>query len=103
MGNSAPSILFSYKVNFSRETPNDFYVSGDRVQGIIQIVTNDNDNDLNSKYGPLYVELIGQLHDFATNRYHDGYGKGLQIFFRKQVQVITLPNDNQKLVRLIKH
>ncbi|CAF2635133.1 unnamed protein product [Rotaria sp. Silwood2] len=55
MGNSAPSFLFSYKVNFTRETPKDFYLSGDRVQGIIQIATNDNDNDLIRKYGPLWA------------------------------------------------
>jgi hypothetical protein len=98
MGNSAPFVFFSYKVNFTREIPNDFYLSGDRVQGIIEIITNDNDNDLNFKYGPLHVELIGELHDFRTNR-HQRYAKGDQIFFRKRVQVIKLPNNNQKLVR----
>jgi hypothetical protein len=101
MGNSAPSVLFSFKVKFSRETPNDFYLSGDRVQGIIQIITNDNDNDLNFKYGPLYVELIGELHDFKTNIHQQRNTKGVQIFFRKRTQVIKLPNDNQPLVRCL--
>jgi hypothetical protein len=67
MGNSATSVFFSYKVKFTREIPNDFYLSGDRVQGIIQILTNDHDNDLNFKYGPLYVELIGEFQDFKVN------------------------------------
>ncbi|CAF3305308.1 unnamed protein product [Rotaria socialis] len=96
LGNSAPSLLFSYKVNFTREIPNDFYLSGDRVQGIIQIATNDNENDLIQKYGPLYVELIGELHDFKTDT-HQHYTKGVQIFFRTRTQIIQLPNDNQKL------
>jgi len=99
MGNSAPSVLFSFKVKFSRETPNDFYLSGDRVYGIIQIVTNDNDSDLNFKYGPLYVELIGELHDFRTNMHQQRTAKGVQIFFRKRAQVIKLPDDNQQSVR----
>ncbi|CAF4938468.1 unnamed protein product [Rotaria magnacalcarata] len=85
LGNSAPSFLFSYKVNFTREIPNDFYLSGDRVQGIIQIATNDNENDLIEKYGPLYVELIGELHDFKTDT-HQHYTKGVQIFFRTRTQ-----------------
>ncbi|CAF1188486.1 unnamed protein product [Rotaria sordida] len=96
MGNSAPSFLFSYKLNFTRETPNDFYLSGERVQGIVQITTNYNDNDLTHKYGPLYVELIGELHDFKTNT-HQHYTKGVHVFFRRRAQVIKLPNDNQKL------
>jgi hypothetical protein len=100
MGNSgnAPSLFYSYKVNFTREIPNDFYLSGDRVQGVIQILTNDNDDDLNFKYGPLYVELVGELHDFKSNS-HNSHGKGDRIFFRKRAQVTKLPNDNQQLVR----
>ncbi|CAF1013383.1 unnamed protein product [Rotaria sp. Silwood1] len=95
-GNSAPTFLFSYKLNFTRETPNDFYLSGDRVQGIIQITTNDNDNDLIRKYGPLYVELIGELHDFKTDT-HQHYTEGVHVFFRRGAQVIQLPNDQEKL------
>lgn len=98
MGNIAPSVSFSFKVNFSRETPNDFYLSGDRVQGVIQVATDDTDNDLNSKYGPLYVELIGELNDFkASIQQH--INRGVKIFFRKRAQLTKLPNDNQQLVR----
>lgn len=98
MGNNAPSVSFSFKVNFSRETPNDFYLSGDRVQGIIQVATDDTDNDLNSKYGPLYVELIGELNDFKTN-IHQHINRGVTIFFRRRAQLTKLPNDNQQQVR----
>ena len=100
MGNSAASVFFSYKVKFTREIPNNFYLSGDRVQGIIQILTNDNDDNLTVKYGPLHVELIGELQDFKTNN-HQRYRKGVQIFFRKQTQLIQLPNNNQQLVRYL--
>lgn len=98
MGNSVPPVFFSYKVNFTREIPNDFYLNGDRVQGIIEILTNDNDNDLDSKYGPLHVELIGELQDFKTNT-QQRYTEGVQIFFRKRTQLTKLPNDNQQRVR----
>ena len=99
MGNSARSLFYLYKVNFTRETPNDFYLSGDRVQGIIEIVINDTDDDLNLKYGPLHVELIGALCDFKPDIYHT-YGKEDRIFFRKRAQLIKLPNDYQQLVSI---
>jgi hypothetical protein len=101
MGNSAPSVLFSFNVKFSRETPNDFYLSGDRVQGIIQIVTNDNDNDLNFKYGPMYVELVGELHGFQTNIQQQRRLRNVQTFFQKRAQVTKLPDDNQQPVRYL--
>jgi len=99
MGNIAPSILSSFKVKFTREAPNDFYLSGDRVQGIIEIVTKDKDNDVNFKHGPLYVELIGKLKDCKTNSHQQRIATGVQIFFRQRAQVIKLPNDNQQMVR----
>jgi hypothetical protein len=100
MGNSAPSVFFLFKAKLSRETPYDFYLSGDRVEGIIQIVTNDNEDDLNCKYGPLYVELIGELHNFKTNT-HQKIRKGVQVFFRKRAQVTKLSNDNPRSVRFL--
>ena len=99
MGNGASSLIYSYKVNFTRETPNDFYLSGDRVQGIIQILINDTDDDLNLKYGPLQVELIGELCDFKPDIYLT-YAKGDRIFFRKRAQLIKLPIDYQQLVSI---
>ena len=97
MGNYL-SASFSFKVKFSRETPNDFYLSGDRVQGIVQVVTDDIENDLNSKYGPLYVELIGEMHDFKIQSRLEST-QVVRIFFQTQTQVTKLPNDNQQLVR----
>ncbi len=97
--NAVSSVSFSFKVKFTRESPNDFYLSGDRVQGIIQLVTNENENDLNRKYGPLHVELIGELNDFITNKHGTLYAKDIRKFFRKQARVEKLPNDNQQLVR----
>lgn len=94
-------VSFSFKVKFTRESPNDFYLSGDRVHGIVQLVTNENENDLNRKYGPLHVELIGELNDFITNKHGTLYAKDIRKFFRKQAQVEKLPNDNQQLVRYI--
>ena len=85
---------FSWKVKFTRESPNDFYLSGDRVQGVVQLVADENEDDLNREYGPLYVELIGELNDFITNRHGALYAKDIQKFFRKQAQVERLPSDN---------
>jgi hypothetical protein len=100
--NGVSSVSFSFKVKFTRESPNDFYLSGDRVQGIIQLVTHENENDLNRKYGPLHVELIGELNDFITNKHGTLYAKDIRKFFRKQAQVEKLPNDNHQLVRYSK-
>ncbi|CAF1488843.1 unnamed protein product [Adineta steineri] len=97
MGNITPSLLSSFKVKFNRETPYDFYLSGDRVHGVIVIVTNDKDNELNFRYGPLYVELIGESKDAIINNYQERIPNNAQIFFRKRAQVIKLPNDNQQL------
>ncbi|CAF0874702.1 unnamed protein product [Adineta ricciae] len=94
MGNIAPSVLSSFKVKLTRETPYDFYLSGDRVHGIIDIVTNDKTNDLNFRYGPLYVELIGELKDVKTNLYQQRNLNNVQIFFRERAQVIKIPADN---------
>ncbi|CAF2804225.1 unnamed protein product [Rotaria sp. Silwood2] len=69
MGNSGlSSLYFWYKVDFTRETPNDFYLSGDHVQGINKITANYNYNDFDFKYGPLNVELIGEIHDFTSDK-----------------------------------
>ncbi|UJR32528.1 hypothetical protein I4U23_019990 [Adineta vaga] len=97
MGNITPSVLSSFKVKLTRETPYDFYLSGDRIHGIIDIVTNDKGHDLNFRYGPLYVELIGESKDVKTNIYQQRNLNNVQIFFRKRVQVIKIPTDNQQL------
>ncbi len=92
------SVFLSFKVKFTREPPNDFYLSGDRVQGIIQLVTNDTDDDLHHKYGQLHVELIGELNDFITHRYRRPDPTRTQILFRKRAQVKKLPDNDQQLV-----
>jgi hypothetical protein len=93
--NDKISKSLSFKVKFTRESPNDFYLSGDRVQGIVQVVTYENGNDLNRKYGPLHVELIGELNDFLTNSRGGLYARSMRKFFRKQARVEKLPNDNR--------
>ena len=100
MGNITPSVLSSFKVKLTRETPYDFYLSGDRVHGIIDIVTNDKTKDLNFRYGPLYVELIGELKDVKTNIYQQRNLSNVQIFFRERGHVIKIPADNSPTVRI---
>ncbi len=95
------SVFLSFKVKFTREPPNDFYLSGNRVQGIIQLVTNDNSKDLHRKYDQLHVELIGELNGFIIDRYRRPNPTQTQIFFRKRAQVKKLPDDDQQLVSYI--
>ena len=86
-------IFFSYKVKFTRETPNDFYISGDGVEGIIELTTNET-NDLYVNYGSLHVELIGELQDFKKDQYQR-YTEGVERFFRKKTKLIPIQKTTQ--------
>ncbi|UJR19777.1 hypothetical protein I4U23_022911 [Adineta vaga] len=86
--------LFITLLKFTRETPNDFYLSGDQVEGIVELTTNET-NDLYMKYGLLHVELIGELHDFKRHRYQRSTD-GVKIFFRRQTKLIQIKNQQKK-------
>ncbi|CAF1454868.1 unnamed protein product [Adineta ricciae] len=97
MGNiysNAIPIFFSYKVKFTRDIPQDFYISGDRAKGIIELTTNETIN-LYIKYGLLHVELIGEIHYFKTHK-NAKAPNGIQIFFWRKVKLIQLPKTNQQ-------
>jgi len=81
-------IFFSFKVKFTREIPNDFYISGDQVEGIIELTTNEI-RALDLTYGTLRVDLIGELQDFKKN-IHQPYTDGVEIFFRRQTKLIPI-------------